>query len=143
MRVTHFSWLQFALFTLVFSVNISSYANRVIYYQSGNTTTLTSVPETNSGFSYSDGSGNSMSYSRTSAIPVIVNQFPNAIWVPLSNGYVPPNAIVLQYINGRQVFYCRVQQGGDIYYGQLVRNEGCYIPDLSEQAIQSYQTLVR
>jgi len=56
---------------------------------------------------------------------------------------VPPNAIVLQYINGYPAYYCRLFIQNQLYYGQLIRGEGCYVSDVSEKPFPSYETLVR
>ncbi len=84
-----------------------------------------------------------MSFTTTTNAAIYTNQYPNAIWVQVSNGYVPPNAIVLQYINGYPAYYCRVQINGEIYYGQLLRGDGCYVDDVSDRPFSAYQTLVR
>jgi hypothetical protein len=107
------------------------------------TTTVNSFPYQSSGFSYSDGSGNSISVNQTQAVPIIVNQYPNAVWVTNHASRIPANAIIYQYINGYPVFFCRVRDGADIYYGQLVVNEGCYLDDYDGPPTDNYDVLVR
>jgi hypothetical protein len=101
--------LLILLFVLIPTRSSASY---VTY---SNTSELTSTPYYQSGFGFSDGQGNSMSFTTTTNAAIYTNQYPNAVWVQVSNGYVPPNAIVLQYINGYRAYYCRVQINGEIY----------------------------
>lgn len=106
------------------------------------TNTLESLPVDQSGFYYSDGRGNSISIQRTQNVPVFVNNYPNAIWVPMSNGELPPNAIIMQYVNGFPVYFCKVQMNNQFAYGQLYPGEGCVLSDDNHQ-YQSYYVLIR
>lgn len=107
------------------------------------TTTYTSAPYSGSGFSYSDQSGNSISYKQTQAVPVIIYQNSRNAWVWMNNGNIPAGAIVLQYINGFPVYQCRVQSRNAFYYGKLFHNQGCYIPNISNRPLNTYQVLIR
>src|ERR1700742_2940780 len=91
-------------------------ASYVIYNQGSETT---SIPYTGSGFYYSDQSGNSMEYREIHNVPVVINQYPNATWISVNNENIPGNAIVLQYINGYPVFYCRIKNANGYFYGKL------------------------
>lgn len=119
-----------------FMLVTGSFGNVVIYRNIG------SVPVQDYGYSYSDSRGNSISISQTTNYPVIMDQYPNAVWVSMSNGQLPPNAIVVQYINGYPAYFCRVQGSEGRYYGQLMPGQGCYVPDLS-QTFDAYDVLVR
>lgn len=132
--------IKLLLILLSVLISTESHASYVSY---GNTSQITSVPYTTSGFGFSDGSGNSMSFTSTTNVPIFVNQYPNAIWVQMDKANVPPNALILQYLNGYPVYYCRLWIQDQLYYGQLIRGEGCYVSDISEKPFQSYQTLVR
>ena len=98
--------------------------------------------------SYSDSAGNYLSsgtiqsYPYIQAYPYIINQYPSAIWVPMTKGRVAYTAIVMQYVNGHPVYYCRVATSGGLVYGQLVPNEGCYLDD-EEEAVMEYEVLIR
>ncbi len=141
-RITY-KLLNLLMISMLVVISPSSHASYVSYTHTANTTQITSVPYTQSGFGFSDGSGNSMSFTRTSNAAVMVNQYPNAVWVQMENANVPPNAIILQYINGYPAYYCRVESDHQVYYGQLIRGDGCYISELTEKPFRSYQTLVR
>jgi len=132
-------------FLIMLAVLENTYANYVIYNNSNQTTTSTfygSVPSF-SGFSYSDGQGNSIRVGQIQYIPIQSIQGVNGIWVWANGGKVPANAIVLQYENGFPVYYCRVPQGNQMYYGQLIPNQGCVISNQINNQFSSYQTLVR
>lgn len=109
----------------------------------GFTNTIMSVPASGSGFSYSDGQGNSISINRTQNVPVVVNAYPNAIWIPMQNGALPPNAIIMQYVNGYPVYYCKVQRSDQTYYGQLLPNEGCSLYEQDNYVYKDYFVLSR
>lgn len=105
--------------------------------------TITSVPGIFSGFTYSDGSGNSISVGETRHIPVVVQQYPNAVWVNMSNGRIPPNAIIVQYTNGYPNYYCRVRTGDGIFYGQVILNQGCVVDEYPQVVFSNYDALSR
>lgn len=48
-------------------------------------------------------------------------------WTSARNGYVPRNAVVSHYRNGRPVFVCRANYRGTTYRGQLHSARGCNI----------------
>lgn len=104
---------------------------------------MESVPYVEEGFSFSDSKGNYIRYQKTRALPVFINQYPNAVWINFNSKYIPYNAIIYQYINGRAVYYCRVDVAGKRYYGELVPNEGCYVTSYSEKPFDSFQILVK
>lgn len=109
------------------------------------TRTFTSVP-INSGFYYSNQTGTIFSSGVTQHVPVVITQtpFPNGIWVMMYNGHVPNNALVMHYVNGRPIFYCRaITNNGVIYYGGLIAGEGCYLQDVADNPITTYQVLLR
>lgn len=107
------------------------------------TRTIESVPYTDSGFYYSDGRGNSISYTKTRSVPVVVTRYPTGVWAYYGHEYLPPNAVIQQYVNGRAVYVCRVLQGNRTMYGSLVPNEGCYIHGRHSQPYISFQILLR
>lgn len=108
------------------------------------TYSVESLPANQSGFYYSDGRGNSVSFQRTQNVPVIINNYPNAVWAPMTNGSVPPNAIIMQYVNGFPVYFCKVQINNQIVYGQLFPGEGCVLADDEDnRTYQSYSVLIR
>lgn len=137
MRVAHMGVMLIVMIML--SV---SYAGVRVYYQPQQTV-FTSQPETVSGFSYSDGFGNSISVNQKQYMPVIVQQYPNALWVYMTNGRIPPNAIVVQYINGYPSYSCRVQTNDGIFYGLIVFNEGCAVPEYPQTIFSTYGVLSR
>jgi hypothetical protein len=146
LQINKFETVISAIFLLFLTINQNSYASYVNYNSSDSSysNSFESIPYTNSGFYYSDPRGNSMSITETRSYPVIVNQYPNANWVWINNnGNIPGNALVLQYINGNPVFYCRVQNGNALYYGRLVPNQGCYLTNNPNQAFNTYQVLIR
>jgi len=119
-------------------------ANYVVYNNSNQITTSTtygSVPSF-SGVSFSDGQGNSIQVGQIQYIPIQSIQGVSGIWVQANGGLVPANAIVLQYNNGFPVYYCRVLQGNQMYYGQLLPNQGCSIATQPPTLFNSYQVLV-
>lgn len=130
------------ILTLLCIIRQSSDARSVIR-EAAVSYSIGSVPVQNSGFYYSDSYGNSIGVSQTSNVPVLINQYPNAVWVSMTNGQVPSNAIVSQYINGYPLYFCRVQNYNRFIYGQLVPNQGCYISNQQTQPFRSYQILVR
>lgn len=137
MRVAHMG------FVLITAIMLSvSYAGVRVYYHPQQTV-FTSQPVDVSGFSYSDGFGNSISVRQKQYVPVIVQQYPNAFWVYMTNGQIPPNAIVVQFINGYPNYSCRVQTNDGIFYGLIVFNEGCAVPDYPQTIFSSYGVLTR
>lgn len=128
------------IFIISFLFFTNSLASYVIYHDGRQS--IGSVPFS-SGF-YFSGGGGSMSVTETHYVPVIYNQYPDAVWVPAAQGRLPVNAIIYQYINGRPVFYCRIQDDYRIEYGQLVPDEGCFLfSEPQGEPYTSYQVLVR
>lgn len=123
------------IFILVILIT-SSHANTV-------SRTITSVPVESSGFTYSDGNGNYISVGETRQIPVVVQQYPNAVWVKMSNGRIPPNAVVVQYTNGYPNYYCRIQTGDGILYGRVIFNQGCMVDEYPQVLFSDYDVLSR
>jgi len=134
--VTGSFWLLFL--AMVFPV--TGYASYVVHSY---TQTIQSVPYTDSGFYYSDGRGNSISYSETRNVPVIINRYPNGVWVYYGHDFLPGNAVIQQYINGRAAYFCRVHQGSRVMYGTLIPGEGCYTHSLHSKPSLSFQILLR
>lgn len=135
-----FILLPFFFFSFFFWQKI--HASYVIYHDDTSTYSIGSVP-VNSGFTYRS-NGNSIGYREVHSVPVIYPVYPNATWVPVEENRFPVNAIVYQYINGRAIYYCRIQVAGQIKYGQLVPNQGCFLFDYpADPAYTSYQILVR
>lgn len=98
-----------------------------VYYRYGNQEQYVgSVPYVSDGFYYSDGTGNSISIRKTRHVPVVVYQYPNARWVTVS-GELPRGAIVMEYINGYPVYYCRMVINGRLQQGQFVPGRGCML----------------
>lgn len=75
---------------------------------------------------YYSGPGVNSSYEDVNAGP---NQYPNAVWVAMDSGNVPNNAIVYRNENGISTYYCRANYRNEIYYGELIPNDACYIQD--------------
>jgi hypothetical protein len=78
-------------------------------------------------------------------------QTPDGVWVNAINGQVPPNAIAEQDSteennNANNVsYYCRAIYNEQIFYGELVPGDGCYVEDSAHQAtirLKDYQALV-
>lgn len=130
--------LMTVFLSLVFPIGV--HASYVTY---SNTQTIESIPYTGSGFYFSDGQGNSISYTETRNIPVIVSRYPNAVWVYYGHKFLPPNAVVAEYVNGRAAYYCRVEQGRRLLYGRLIPNEGCYVTGMDSKPYLSFQILIR
>lgn len=102
----------------------------------------TTISTGNNNFYYSDGRGNSMSYTEKTYIPVIVTQYANSQWTWMNNGKVPINAVVLRYVNGFPTYYCRVQMANQLYYGELIPYKGCVVKTSSGiSAFNLYQAL--
>ena len=132
------------MLVLLFVVYKSSYASYVIYNtNTSNERYVGSVPYQESGFSYSDGQGNSISYTTTRSLPVIINQYPGAHWIYVKGDKLPFNTVVYGYVNGRAVYYCRVEQGNKLLHGQLVPNQGCFVNGYSNRPYVTFQVLVR
>jgi hypothetical protein len=132
---------------IIFIIGKNGYSGYVNYHPDdtsySHSSVTGSVPYTSSGFYYTDTRGNAIGYRETKSIPVIVNQYTGAAWIWMENRNIPANAIVLQYVNGYPIFYCRVQNSGAFYYGQLIPNQGCRVPDISTQPMSAYQVLVK
>lgn len=127
---------------LITFITATCYAEMRVHYHPSQTT-LTSQPGVTSGFSYSDGVGNSISANQTRYLPVIVQQYPNAYWVYMTGGNIPANAIVVQYINGYPSYSCRVQTNDGIFYGMVVLNRGCAVSEYPQVIFSSYSVLTR
>tara|TARA_R110000868_G_scaffold15698_33_gene71703 strand:+ start:205 stop:618 length:414 start_codon:yes stop_codon:yes gene_type:complete len=121
------------------------YASYVIYHSSepSNTQHIGSFPYQTSGFSYSDGRGNSISIGETQYLPYVVNQYPNAVWVTINSNRLPPNAIIQQYINGNPAYFCRVLHHGKTYNGYYMRGEGCRTTSNFANEYGELQVLIR
>lgn len=52
-------------------------------------------------------------------------------WVPAKNGYIPVNAVLNNIVNKKATYYCRVKFHGNISYGVLIPNDGCYVEEPS------------
>lgn len=59
------------------------------------------------------------------------NQLPNGVWVTANSGNVPDNAIAYSDQNGNTAYYCRAMYNNQLYYGELLPNDGCYAQDQS------------
>lgn len=71
------------------------------------------------------------------------NQLPNGNWVSTENGNVPNNAIGYQDQDGNIVYYCRASYNGQLYYGVLIPDDGCYTQDQSTSIrFSTYEALV-
>lgn len=65
----------------------------------------------------------------SSSISSLNQSIPNGIWVQTSEGSVPEGAIVYETRNNADTYYCRATYNNIVYYGVLIRGEGCYIQD--------------
>ena len=68
-------------------------------------------------------------------------------WVDAANGQVPNGAVPYSDENQASTnsFYCRGNYNGQLYSGELVANDGCFIDDNMNAAtirLQNYQVLV-
>ena len=55
----------------------------------------------------------------------------NQVWLMSSKGQVPANAVIYSTDNGITTYYCRADYKGQVYYGELIPNDGCYVQDQS------------
>jgi hypothetical protein len=105
--------------------------------------TISAYPQNSSGFSYSDGRGNSISVGTYTSTPFITNDYPSAVWVDAAVDRIPVNMIVFQYINGSPAFYCRVEINRQWFYGSFITGDGCYVNNNWNTAFDTFQVLVR
>ncbi len=97
-------------------------------YQNGYPDTDYNYPDTNYGMS-----------------PATPSAYPQGNWVNSINGNVPEYAIEETMENGVRVYYCRVTLQSQIYNGELIEGEGCYVnPGNSDTILfTTYQVLTR
>lgn len=64
-------------------------------------------------------------------------------WASASNGQVPDDAIAYDD-NGTTVYYCRANYEGQLYYGELIPNDGCYLEyQNSSLKVEDYEVQIQ
>jgi hypothetical protein len=105
-------------------------------------TTVEAVPF-EQGYQFNDGRGNSFSYTETTHVPVIMKRYPYGTWVTVKAGYLPYNSIVMRYVNGQPIYYCRAKVGSQVVYGEVHSRIGCVFVGSRGGYSASFQVLVK